>query len=718
MPADASLFAFEVAGMPEDTFSVLAFEALESISKPTVMRILALSRSHGLEYDDLVSRPSFLRVQLDGMHEIHGVVTEFHEEPFSPEASRYEIHVQGHHALLAFGTQCRVFLDKTAPEIIQKVLEDSGLDSKHLKMDIRRTHNPIPMHVQYNETDLDFVRRTAQAAGIFFFDTIEDSESVMVVGDEPGVFPAADVDKPFEYRPGAGLVEFDLDAIFQIRRSNRMHSGTVRFGTYDPEAPGVFGRGAAEGPGQATWSTFDTSLRDSAEAAEAARFAREAILSVRERITAVTHNPRLRSGEKFTISQEHGAGFGGEYLLLEVRHEGSQEGSVLGNGGDAHYTNRVVAQPANLPYRPPKEVARPKVPGILLLKVDGADGQYAPIDDEGRYRGRFPFDEGDASEGTATTPIRLAVPYAGPGYGIHAPLHKGNDLVVAFEDGDIERPIALGALPNPSNGTPVTSANRSESQWKTATGNQLILDDLEEKTKVTLKSSLSRQLVFDDTEASAGILLSTPGARRLLLDDKNGLLELSLASGAHQLKIVEQDEDKAQATLCTGSGHILQFDDTEEKITLQTAAGHTLVLDDKGELMTFSDAKGKHVFQIDIGGSKVSLTTAGDMSFEAKGKLDVKASEVKIESTSGAIAVKAATEANIQAGSNANVKASQKLAMEAGMDAGLKAGMNLKLEGTMNVESKAGIANKMTGTMTNVESSAINTIKGAMVMIN
>jgi hypothetical protein len=67
---------------------------------------------------------------------------------------------------------------------------------------------------------------------------------------------------------------------------------------------------------------------------------------------------------------------------------------------------------------------------------------------------------------------------------------------------------------------------------------------------------------------------------------------------------------------------------------------------------------------------------------------------------------------------NANLKADQKLQLDAGMDAGLKAGTNLKLEGSINVESKAGVANKMTGTMTNVESSAINTIKGAMVMIN
>jgi len=139
-------------------------------------------------------------------------------------------------------------------------------------------------------------------------------------------------------------------------------------------------------------------------------------------------------------------------------------------------------------------------------------------------------------------------------------------------------------------------------------------------------------------------------------------------------------------------------------------------LDDDGGLVTIQDGKGKHVIQIDAGG-KVTVKTEGDLELSAKGSLKMKAKDVSIQSESGPVDIKAAQALNLQ-GMEAHLKADQKIQVEAGMDAGIKAGLNLKLEGSVNVESKAGVANKMTGTLTNVESSALNTIKGAMVMIN
>ena len=96
--------------------------------------------------------------------------------------------------------------------------------------------------------------------------------------------------------------------------------------------------------------------------------------------------------------------------------------------------------------------------------------------------------------------------------------------------------------------------------------------------------------------------------------------------------------------------------------------------------------------------------------------INIQAKEISMEAKSGAINAKAKQDIAID-GMNVNVGAKQKVALEAKMDASMK-GMNLKLEGQMNVDTKAGVQNKMTGLMTNVESQAINTVKGAMVMVN
>ncbi len=720
MNADTSLLTLRLAGFESSLFGVLGFEAVESIGRPLSMRVIAVSRERGLEFEDVIGQPLALRIDARDSQEIRGVVTEYHEEPFGDLLSRYEFHVQGRTAPLAHGSQCRVFLGKTAPEIIRQVLEESGVDAAHLRLATTKPHPRLDMHVQYNETNLEFCQRTAEAAGIFLFECEEGEDSIVVVADGNDAFPDAPLAAPLVYRPDLGMEQADDTGIYRVRLSRAMHPGKVQVGSYEHDTPGSIPRGNADGPGQSPWSRFDTGLRDNARTSDLARTWRESLTLARERLTATTATPLLRAGTKFAIRTDGSPGhpgFPGDYLVVEVHHHGSQEGGILGTGNPSSYTNNIVAQPASLPFRMLPGTPRPRVSGVLLAKVDGEQGSYAHLDDQGRYRARLPFDESSTAAGAATPPVRLAQPYAGPGYGLHAPLHVGNDLVLAFEDGDIDRPIALGALPNPANTSPVTSQNRSESRWRTASGNDLVLDDLEGKTRVRLVSCGQRELLLDDDPDTARARLSTPDGAMLLLDDKNRLVELSLAGGSHMLRIAEQGEGKAQATLSTQTGHMLQLDDEAKLLGIQSAKGHFVRIDDDKDIITVSDAKGKHVLQIDIAGGKILLKTEGDIEFKAKGNFQLEAAAIKLQSKSGAIDLKAAQALNLQ-GANANLKADQKLALQSGLDAGIKAGMNLKLEGSVNVESKAGVANKMTGTMTNVESSALNTIKGAMVMIN
>ena len=712
MSANASLYSFSVAGQDPNTFAVLRFEGREMISGASWVKLLAVSPERGLEHDDLVGKDGILKIHLNGEHQLHGVVCEFHEEPFGDKLSRYEIMLRGRVSLLGLGAHCRVFQQKSSKQILEEVLKDSGMNAKSFKTSLKGTYGATDMHVQYNESDFAFFSRTAEKDGIFYFEKVEGDDVVLVLGDDNSVFAPSEQTKAMEYRPGSGLVESNFEAMYSVRRSNSIHKGKISLSGYNYETPGTIPRGNASGTGHGEWSQHDVAVMSAADASSDSRRILESERMVRDRVTASTHNPKLRSGTKFQISTEFGYGFGGDYLLVEVHHEGSQEGSLLGNGIDSHYKNEIVAQPVALPYRPAMTTPRPHVSGVIVAKSDGPEGEYAHLDDSGRYRARLPFDQGSAGPGQATPPIRLAQPYAGPGYGLHLPIHKGCDLVLAFEDGDIDRPIALGAVPNPASKSPVAAGGRSQSTLKSASGNIVVLDDLKDKTKIELISAGKHKVLMDDTPDTQGVLIETTKKYRLKLDDKNESLELSTADKTHSLTI---DNKKGIATLTTKSGHVLKLDDDKKCVILQSGKGHVVKLDDDGDLITIADSKGKHTIQIDASG-KVTIKTEGDFQLEAKGAIKMKGKDVSIEAT-GKMDIKAAQDIKVQ-GMNVNLKGDQKLVMEAGMDAGLKAGMNLKLEGTMNVESKAGVANKMTGLMTNVESSAINTIKGAMVMIN
>jgi hypothetical protein len=64
----------------------------------------------------------------------------------------------------------------------------------------------------------------------------------------------------------------------------------------------------------------------------------------------------------------------------------------------------------------------------------------------------------------------MAQPYAGENQGMHFPLHKGTEVLLTFIEGDPDRPIIAGAVPNPETPSPISSSNSSKSMIKTGRG--------------------------------------------------------------------------------------------------------------------------------------------------------------------------------------------------------------------------------------------------------
>ena len=73
--------------------------------------------------------------------------------------------------------------------------------------------------------------------------------------------------------------------------------------------------------------------------------------------------------------------------------------------------------------------------------------------------------------------VRRAQLSAGDDYGTHLPLHRGTEVLVAHVEGDPDRPIIVGSVPNHETASPVTSANASQSKIATRHGITVTLDD-------------------------------------------------------------------------------------------------------------------------------------------------------------------------------------------------------------------------------------------------
>lgn len=114
---------------------------------------------------------------------------------------------------------------------------------------------------------------------------------------------------------------------------------------------------------------------------------------------------------------------------------------------------------------------RPTVPGYqtaLVVAAHEGGGQDVYADSLGRIRVRFHFQDAQGD----TTWLRVAQRYAGPGVGAQFLPRIGQEVLVGFLEGDIDRPIVLGALYNGRGeaGVPQTPAGAAGSEDRSAYG--------------------------------------------------------------------------------------------------------------------------------------------------------------------------------------------------------------------------------------------------------
>jgi len=199
-------------------------------------------------------------------------------------------------------------------------------------------------------------------------------------------------------------------------------------------------------------------------------------------------------------------------------------------------------------YRPKRATPKPRLHRLMNAKVDSdGDGKYADIDEQGRYKLIAAFDLSGKDGGQASRWMRMVQPYAGPEYGLHMPLHKGAEVVWACIDGDLDRPLICGAVPNPNNTSPVTKDNQTKSIIRTAGQNEIALDDNQGKELFYVHATrdMDTKIEHDETRKVANRRTTTIGEderahigknRTVQIDKGNDTLQIQQGNQAYTLQ--------------------------------------------------------------------------------------------------------------------------------------------------------------------------------------
>ena len=633
--ASKSQFWFEIGSESPSTFELLEFYGSETLSQLFQFELsLASPADNDLDLPGLLNQPARLIILRDEeKKEIHGVLSELEELGQNKDYVFFRAVLVPRLWRLSLYYQSRVFQQKSVPEIIRDVLKGAGLRTDDYRLDLKGSYQAREYCVQYRETDLNFISRLMEYEGISFFFDHSDGKDLLVMTDDNSKYPKIGSPDEIESFVGQGIVPHDRETITELAWHEKMVTGKVILKDYNYRTPETSLAAESqlnqESPG--LYYDYGDHFKTAAQGKALAKIRNQEIEATRRVITGSGDCRGFHPGHTFSLVKHYREAVNGDYLVTQVSHYGAQKGGIsFAGNGDSNspaYRNEFTCIPASVQYRPPRLTPEPRIPGIMTARVESAGGEYAHLDEEGRYKVKMPFDLSDASQGKASRAIRLAQPYTGAGYGMHFPVHAGTEVVWACVDGNVDRPLGLSSVPNPSQSTPVSAKNKSQNILRSAAGNQITLEDLKGETYIQLMTAGGHWISMEDKEPSINIY--TKDRNTIRLDDANKHIFIT-----------------------TAGNYSLMLDDDGKRLNAQSPSGHRIAIQegDAGDSIMLTDSSEKNTIIIDISNNKIVIETQdGSIDMHApNGTIDIKATELKIE-TSGDTSL-TANNVNVEAG--------------------------------------------------------------------
>ena len=518
------------------------FTAKEAVSAPFSLHVDCLSPSAHLDTVKLATEEITLRLMLpDGNRRAwHGYVIACAALGGDGGLARYRLTVGSWFDRLRTRSDCFVFQNKTALEIVEEVLADYPLT--HYRLAVSQPCAKRSTCSQYRETDFAFIERLLAEEGLSY--RFEHQQGDIQSGDGKAaqsrhclVIFDNDAERPACTQPEIRFHRVDAteqeDAIERFSRTHTVGTNAVTLASWDYKVlAATSAQVTASDPGGElpTLESFEASgpyqFKDVQGADRAARLRMQAHEGGYLRYQGQGGVRQLGAGERFTLTQHfdcrHSA-----FVTLQVEHEaannlGTDLARLLGTSDleSGSYRNRFTAVPAEAPIVPAYR-RRPTAPEGQAAVVIADDGAPLTTDRDHRVRIRFPWlrapelnafsDPGSSDRTQVTAWVRVATSSAGPNWGANHLPRAGTQVLITFIDGDIDRPLAAmqlhssqDALPWPTADAPLGQALSGwHSQALGGDGyNQWVVDDHSGQLRTRLASSTA------NSQLSLGYVMS------------------------------------------------------------------------------------------------------------------------------------------------------------------------------------------------------------------
>jgi phage protein D/phage baseplate assembly protein gpV len=410
---------------------------------------------------------------------------------------------------LSAGTESRTFENTTYSDIVSKIASESGLSA-----DVDMTSGTLEHVIQPNVSDLHFLYYLAGRCGY----TLAIKKKVLSfkkptkasTGPGPG---EDDTNNPLQLVWGQRLLEFRarISAVGQVNevkvrgwdpKIQKAIIGQGRSGTNSVQVSTSVKTLTKTSTGK-TFTVVDQPMATQGHADKLAEAVAEQIGSAAYEATAlVVGSPKLKSGVAVSISKVD-PDLEGKWVITSSRHEfgngpyrtflefsGRQDRSLLGLAGGAGSN----------------ESLRSEFPGVVTAVV-------TDIKDDKKL-GRVKVQYQWLGEKMVSFWARVARPSAGKDYGHLWFPDVDEEVLVAFEHGDVNYPIVIGSLWNDKGKAPAALTGEQENGKFLNHG---------------FASPAGNKIIMYDKKSDAGIQLITPeGKVKIVMTEGDKTMEINL----------------------------------------------------------------------------------------------------------------------------------------------------------------------------------------------
>ncbi|WP_269791116.1 type VI secretion system Vgr family protein [Stenotrophomonas sp. Iso1] len=546
--------------------------------------VTALSTDAGLALAPLVGQAALLQLQQadGGLRPLHGRITAVDRIGSNGGLARYRLRLQPWLAFLSQRVDSYVFHDKTVVEIVEDIFADYGVLAPAWRWSLSDASQYArrSLTTQYQESDLAFVQRLLAEEGIYYWFEHEGEASDADYGKHTLVLAdhSHDTRELGSVRFHRRDESERSDTVQRWDVARRWRTSRVERATWDyrtlerrqasaEAAQGEdFGIVDRDTCGPYGWQENTRGQRRAQQHLDAPRVDSHVI-------NGAGQWRGLMPGARFSLHQHPQVEAGDSFLCLSVHHQARnnldadvfdtleqtlgpasvavpQLPAALGGRADiaepnsissTFYDNQFVAIPADAVYRPRTEDGhgmhlhpRPTVTGTLSAVVV-SDGEPLLSDRDHRIKVQFPWqrggnassglahpggDDNASADGNAWTWVRVMTPWAGDNWGGVVLPRRGQEVLVAFLEGDIDRPVVVGAVYN-GRGQADAQHNQLNGGGANATGNAAAWFEGNDhaavftgfKSQALAQSQAGtggyQQLRFDDTPGQGRAQLST-----------------------------------------------------------------------------------------------------------------------------------------------------------------------------------------------------------------